>query len=354
LRALAALAVVWHHLQTEMAAGLGWPHLGFAGRAGVDVFFVISGFIMFHTTQDHSRSTLDFWKDRVIRIAPLYWLATLAATSLFWLGVHPGDIKALSVTDVIEDMLFLPHYRADLDTYPALDVGWTLNYEMFFYFLFGLTFFLKSQAKALAALTAVFIAGAVAVHFHAPMPHAVSVWLEPITLEFAAGGALALLYRRNFSVSAGTQRIAGLALLFVGFAALGWFGVRDGEYMSWFYELRALEFGIPATLIVAGALLLERSGSVARSPFLLLLGGASYAIYLVHHVIVEYLVKAAAAVLPVPGAGPILVPVAIAMFVLAAGAGIAAHLWIEKPITRLLKRRPSVPVATQAPALHKA
>ncbi len=337
LRAIAALAVVWHHLQTQMNLHMGTPHLGYVGRAGVDVFFVISGFIMFHTTQAGDRTTLDFWKDRLIRIAPMYWLATLVVAALFWLGIHPGDVRALSVTDVIEDMLFVPHYRADLDTYPVLDVGWTLDYEMFFYFLFGLTFFLKSQARALAVLVLVFAAGALLDHFHAPLPHAATTYLQPLTLEFAAGGALALLYRREFLISAQMQRLAGIAMLIVGLAVLFRNGFQDGEYVTWNFELRAWTFGIPATMIVAGALMLEQGGAVARSSFLMLLGAASYSIYLVHHVVIQYLARAGAG-LPPDASGLALLAVGAGMFVIAAAVGVAAHLWIEKPMTRLLKR----------------
>jgi len=337
LRAIAALAVVWHHIQTEMAISLGTPQFGYAGRAGVDIFFVISGFIMFHTTQDGGRTTLQFWRDRVIRIAPMYWLATLAAATLFWLGIHPGDIKALSPVDVVEDMLFIPHYSSSLDVYPTLDVGWTLNYEMFFYFLFGLTFFLKSQPRALAMLAVIFLGGAALVHFNAPMPHAFTAWLEPITLEFVAGGALALLYRRQLSAPAGVQKAIGVLLVVAGFAAAGWFGFADGKDINWFYERRALEFGIPSVCIVAGALLLERNGMVIRSPFMLMLGAASYAIYLVHHVIVQYMLRVLAAVAP-DAPAVLLVTAGLVIFALATAAGIAAHFGVEKPITRVLKR----------------
>lgn len=349
LRAIAALAVVWHHLQTQMSLYLGMPHLGYVGRAGVDVFFVISGFIMFHTTRDGERTTTEFWTDRITRIVPAYWLLTFVAAGLFWLGVHPGDVTSLSAADVAEDMLFLPHYRADGDIYPVLDVGWTLNFEMFFYALFGLSFFLKSQARSLAALTGVFLLGAVLVHFHTPLPTPVTMWLQPITLEFVAGGALAMLYPRMARLSRNASRSAGAGALIVGAVAILAGGLAFGKDLSWNYELRVVTFGLPALLIVAGALLLEHAGLTVRSRLLLLLGAASYSIYLVHHIVVQYLVRLAGGVAPNPSAPALAIEGAV-IFVAAAAIGIAIHTWVEKPLSRwlrhILHRRPAVAVST--------
>ncbi len=338
LRALAALAVVWHHLQTQMSLYLGMPHLGYVGRAGVDVFFVISGFIMFHTTRDGERTTAEFWTDRVTRIVPAYWLLTLLAAGLFWLGLNPGDVKGLSATDVAEDMLFLPHFRADGDAYPVLDVGWTLNFEMFFYALFGLSFFLKSQVKSLAVLTGVFLLGAGLVHLNAPLPNALKAWLQPITLEFAAGGALALLYPRMLTLSRKANLWGGTGALGFGLAAILLSGALFGKDVSWNYELRALTFGIPAMLVVAGALMLETAHVTVQSRMLLVLGAASYSIYLVHHLVVQSLVRMAGGATPHP---PLALAVAegLAIFIVATLVGIAVHTWVEKPASHWLRRR---------------
>jgi exopolysaccharide production protein ExoZ len=326
---------------------LGIPHLGYVGRAGVDVFFVISGFIMFHTTRDGERTTAEFWTDRITRIVPAYWLLTLLAAALFWFGLNPGDVKGLSATDVAEDLLFLPHFRADGDAYPVLDVGWTLNFEMFFYALFGLTFFLKSQAKSLAVLTGVFLLGAALVHVHAPLPNTLKAWLQPITLEFAAGGALALLYPRLQAWTRQTSLRGGSAALVLGVAAILVGGVLFGKDVSWNYELRALTFGLPATLVVAGALMLETANVAVQSRLLLRLGAASYAIYLVHHLVVQFLVRLAGGVSAHPTPGAAIVE-GIAIFLAAIIAGIAVHMWIEQPASRWLRRRTRRPAVAPA------
>jgi exopolysaccharide production protein ExoZ len=352
LRCFAALAVVWHHLQTRLHLDLGAPAMGFAGRAGVDVFFVISGFIMFHTTRNGDRTVSQFWTDRVIRIAPMYWLATWAVIVLFWLGLQPIGVRAINGGDIVTDMLFLPNYRADGDPYPILDVGWTLNYEMYFYALFGLTFFLRSQVLALAALTGWFVLTALVHMFGPELPHALDFYFEPITLEFAAGGLLALLYRREDPVARAAARYLGFALLAAGIVMMLSSALIWGEYVNWNATLRTLAFGGPAVVIVAGALLLERSGVVWRSPTLLLLGAASYSIYLTHQLALQYTIAPIAALYPSPDAAGFIV-IGIAAFTLATIAGVALHLWIEKPVTAWLHgivRRRRARQAAIAPA----
>lgn len=337
LRCFAALAVVLHHLQLRMHDQLGGPMLGFAGRAGVDVFFVISGFIMFHTTRNNDRTMLQFWTDRAIRIAPAYWMVTWAVVILFWLNLHPAGIRALSGGDIVADMLFLPDYRADGDVYPILDVGWTLNYEMYFYALFGLTFFLRSQASALCVLTGWFILTAIVRAYGPPLPHALEFFFEPITLEFAGGGGLALLYRRDLRLAPAAIKYLGYATLAAGVALMITDAVFWGEYVNWNPALRTVAFGIPAILIVSGALLLEKAGASVRSPTLMLLGGASYSIYLIHQLVLQYTLLPLEMLWPRPDAFGLIV-IGVAAFAAATIAGVAMHLWIEKPVTERLHR----------------
>jgi len=337
LRCFAALAVVLHHLQFMLHDHFGGPLLGFAGRAGVDVFFVISGFIMFHTTRNNDRTVFQFWTDRAIRIAPAYWMATWAVVILFWLNLQPAGIKALSGGDIIADMLFLPNYRADGDAYPILDVGWTLNYEMYFYLLFGLTFFLRSQVAALCVLTGWFVLTALAGAYGPPLPHALKFFFEPITLEFAAGGGLALLYRRDLRLTPPAMKYLGYAMLVAGVTLMMTDAALWGEYVNWNMALRTAAFGIPAIFIVSGALLLERAGVSVRSPTLMLLGGASYSIYLIHQLALQYFLLPLEMLWPRPDAFGLIV-IGVVAFTAATLAGVAMHLWIEKPVTGWLHK----------------
>lgn len=341
LRAVAALAVVAHHVLAELQARFGLGSFGLldsVGRAGVDLFFVISGFIMFHATHGTQQTPVRFWTNRVVRIAPLYWMATLLVAALWLAGLSPFGVGKLDGQDVLASLAFIPDVRADGSAYPVLAVGWTLVYEMYFYVLFGLCLLLRSQAMSLGVLAAFFLASWFALIQMSDPSHMLAVYLQPITLEFVAGGALALAWRRLPETLPTAARAWGYGLVGVGVIALGPAAAYFGEAINTDGALRLAVYGATATLVVAGALVLERAGAVSCNPRLLLLGAASYAIYLIHPLGVQYAVAAVA------GAGPVLAGVvAVAMSIT---LGIALHLRIEAPLLVRLRKGARVrPVA---------
>lgn len=308
-----------------------------AGRAGVDVFFVISGFIMFHTTRDHSRTAPSFWRDRLIRIAPLYWFVTLIVTALSIAGFRPPGAERVDAVDVITSLAFFPTVSASGDWHPIINPGWTLIYEMYFYFLFGLTLFMKSQVWALAALIAFFSFGWLLAQ-SMPLPHAPTYYFSPIVFEFAAGGVLALLFNRSIVIPARTGRLIGYGLSAVGVVATVIAAAMFIELIDRSPSARTILFGGPAILIVAGALVLEKAGASSRSTALLFLGAASYAIYLCHDQVVAFTLRGFEAL----GAShtPVTqVAAAIVAITAGVGVGIALYLGFEKPVTKWLKSR---------------
>lgn len=338
LRCVAAMTVFIHHLQWDLSDYMGTHFFGFAGRAGVDIFFVISGFIMFHTTRNNDRTVGDFWSDRVIRIVPVYWLMTSLLLVLVVIGLNPSGAEQVGVREAIAGFAFFPVISPTGDQFPIVDPGWTLIYEMYFYFLFGLTFFLKSQVKALCALVAFFAATYAISRFGPPLPHAMNYLFQPITFEFAAGGLLGLLYRYPLPVSARMGRIIGYAGSAIGFAVIFTTAFIFGPQLNHSMGLRAVMVGGPAVLIVASALILEKSGAICKSPTLMLLGAASYAIYLSHEQVMVYTMRAFNA-LGAPHTLPFQLGAGAVAGVLALAAGIALYLFFEKPFTALLKAR---------------
>src|SRR5262249_10848440 len=139
LRAIAAYLVVVYHIQPHVSNLLSAPMTSDMGAVGVDVFFVISGFIMVFTSSNRERTTWEFWRDRIIRIVPLYWLATFCMIAITLFGFAPSGLHGWDGKDLVTSMFFLPNIRNDGVPEPILSPGWTLIYEMFFYFLFGLT-----------------------------------------------------------------------------------------------------------------------------------------------------------------------------------------------------------------------
>lgn len=134
LRAAAAIAVVVYHMvHAEGVHGGGVAVLGgpaHFGYAGVDVFFVISGFIMATITAGkfgRAKFAVEFLCRRAVRIVPLYWLCTLAVAAV--LALHPNALSSeFENKSLIDSLLMIPQAGG-----PLLAVGWTLSYEIFFY-----------------------------------------------------------------------------------------------------------------------------------------------------------------------------------------------------------------------------
>jgi peptidoglycan/LPS O-acetylase OafA/YrhL len=354
LRALAAAMVVFYHLQAMVNTAAGTRLRTHFGASGVDIFFVVSGFVMFQTTRGFRRSTLQFWIDRVVRIVPLYWLATALLVAIYLTGRHPNGLRLVDASDVVTSLFFIPHVRADGLKEPVLNLGWTLIYEMFFYFVFGLTFFLRSHVLSLLVLCALFCGAIVAGVVFAPLSYALNYYTNPIVLEFSVGCALSLWYDR-YSVSvrsAGGRwaRWLGSTLVVLGVATIGgsdYFAYH--AFQGWF--ARPLIYGIPATLIVAGALILEKSGRRWQSRPLLLLGAASYALYLIHPMVMQPVTKALGFIAHSRKVAPLLLglPSVLGGYVFAAIvtragfaaallAGVGVHLWFELPLHNRLRQ----------------
>jgi exopolysaccharide production protein ExoZ len=293
LRGAAALAVVAYHAGHR--SGLPVP-----GAFGVDVFFVISGFIMMYVTNDASKP-LPFLRDRLLRIAPTYWAATIVALAVhaYWTGGGHPPLKL-----VAGSFAFFPVDEPDAPGrfFPVHDVGWTLNYEMFFYAIFALTLLLPSRWR-LPVLTAIFLVFVTVGMALQPRTAPLGFWTKRIILEFLAGALLAYAWRRW-----GLPKWAALPLILSGSAVL---------------LLAGRPAILGATLVVAGVLALPPREAPWKLPQLL--GDASYSIYLWHIFAVQL----------VPWKGP-------AGFVLSMAAGVTvglcAYYAIERPIRRRLSR----------------
>jgi exopolysaccharide production protein ExoZ len=303
LRAAAALGVVAFHAGISAGVSLDF------GALGVDIFFVISGFLMVVITDEGTR-TWPFLRERFLRVAPLYWCATIATILCFGIA-WPGAKLAAS-------FLFLPWGPAREAPwfFPVLNVGWTLNFEMFFYLLFGISLFAPRRWR-LAALAALFLGAALLglTRLGASLPW--SFWGHPIIFEFLAGAALAAAWR--------SKGRWGLALGFVGIASAAILVSRVTAY-----PIRTSALTVAAALVTA-AVLLERKRRPVR--LLLVLGDASYSIYLWH-----YLAIVAAAT---PFVGPeVASNVRLLLFIaVGTGAGLAAHFVLERPLLAILRAR---------------
>jgi exopolysaccharide production protein ExoZ len=281
LRGLAAFGVLTHHIAvaidrffgdqfTPPGIGLGW--------AGVDLFFVLSGFIMVWTTRDGGhglRTAGAFWARRALRVYPPYWVATAIALALT-LSV-PALAQINSGAGWIESILLWPAAEQ-----PFLNPGWTLIYELWFYLGFG--FLILAPRRFLPMLLAgwAFAVIVAALRFGETANPVLHVVINPLTLDFLMGAFVAMAlgaWRRTVSAAV----VLGLAA--IGAAAL-LAGVLYVTATGWNDWTRMAACGPACAILLTAAVLADRAGLFRPHRALIVLGDWSYALYLTHQPII--------------------------------------------------------------------
>lgn len=354
LRAVAALLVLAAHAAQidgrffSQPVSSGQWTLGFAG---VDLFFVISGFVMVYITHGKPRGdahfTGRFVYARFTRIYPIYWFFTLLALAAYML-VPDTLNRDLADLEIWRSFTLWP-IEGEL---PILHVGWTLTHEIYFYLAF--TLFLIMPERWLPALLAVWatlvIAGSLLLE---GLPAIGTLIVNPLTIEFILGALAGIL------ICSGERRLARTALLLAALwlAAAAWLLWPDNAEAFPAGWMRVAAFGIPAALIVYGAIGLEMQGRMRPPGWLVILGDWSYALYLCHLLVLSGLVRMWVAVLPDfgPLASLAFLIVSIALSVAVAGAGFRLLEFPALKATRRLGDRlfegPQRP--RRAPAAHE-
>lgn len=328
LRAIAALAVVVAHLWPALySVGYNdFPNF-LVGAAGVDLFFVISGFVIVYSSEQffgQFGASAYFFARRLVRIVPLYWGATTVWLLGLWLIGH-WERDGVSWQNVFASYAFWPTRL----TTPVLGVGWTLNYEMFFYAIFAVAVIFSRRA-AVVAVTVFFLVLIWYVrHATLASDNPLLRWANPLIYEFAYGMFIALAFREGLRI----PRWAALAMVAGGLAMIAWTGM-DASGIT--IIPRHMIWGGGAAAVVAGAVLAPYAQKPPSVPlrFAAWGGDASYALYLSHPI--------TAAV-----AGRVLIKLVdhpskwiLAGFILVASLIAAAfvHL-IERRVTRHLQKR---------------
>jgi exopolysaccharide production protein ExoZ len=318
LRAFAALSVIFVHidlfLKKENLSPFGW--------AAVDIFFVISGFIMVYTTDGKAIRPFEFLCQRIIRIVPLYWLLTSGVFGLALVAPHLLNSTQADPVQLLKSLLFLPFRKKSGLVEPVLFVGWSLNYEMFFYVLFSISLSLRSEIGTwllMGFLAVVSIVGQM-VRFDNLYWN---FYTNPIILEFALGMLIARLTRRvPRNVPFVLKGAALLSVLVAPFQIL--LPVVLPTWSGW--PVQALLAGWLVTSIV----LLHIWGWSLNVTGLLMVGDASYVLYLSHPYVTQILQRFAIQLPGYVGVGlALLGSVAVALVL---------HRAVERPLTREVRR----------------
>ncbi len=349
LRAVAAMMVVWHHAIKAYALttpdfALNLIHSLFAPAwfreglgSGVDIFFVISGFIMVHGAGaylDGRRRPQEFLLRRLQRIFPPYWIVSGLFVALIW-GQSHGRSPELGAFRLVTSFFLFPSATAGGDISPVLGVGWTLSYEIYFYILFFLA--LVAGGRRYPVVLAATLGGIWAVAAAVGNLSAPGRFLaDPVALEFLYGAGIALLLRHRQHPAA---PVAGFAVAMVVMFAGSWLHV-SGAISD---QARVIYRGMPAALFVYTAL--ARSQRSATVPgglkrFWIRVGDSSYSLYLTHILVIYYLAPPLARALIVRG---LIAHADLAIFLsvlVSLLVGFAFHHAIEKPLQPGRLKRP--------------
>jgi exopolysaccharide production protein ExoZ len=339
LRALAALMVVVHHafvLWRERGPSPQGPMIWENGAAGVDIFFVISGFVMMISAPGlagKANKAWVFFRRRLIRIVPLYWIFTTVKLILLWASPELTKRHVGSWWHVVASYLFISSVDGNGSIAPVVIVGWTLNYEMLLYVLFTVALLLDAPLLKFLAPTLVILA-AVKLFYGASWPAFTRV-ASPLILEFLFGVLLA-----HFTLQGRLPGPRVSAMLFVaGAVAI----LITPQLALW----RCLTWGIPAAAIVTAAVALEGRLGSKLPKWLLEAGNASYAIYLTHTFVLP---AVGVALVKLHHRGVIvLVATILASLICSLLAGEVVHRIIEVPLMNFFAGR-RVPGVTVLPA----
>jgi exopolysaccharide production protein ExoZ len=341
LRAIAAsLVVVEHTLGSLRKAGAG-PGADqdsrlYAGTAGVMAFFILSGLIMVVRSADEFgsvRNSVRFFYQRVVRIVPMYWIATIAWTArLASLGIRiPHRLAQL-----VYSFLFIPDFLVrNNKSNPIVTQGWTLNCEMAFYALFAVCLLLPRR-RGLAGLLAVPPMMAMLGAFH-PFPRAsaagaiMRLYTQPVVWLFAVGVLLGLVLLKLDGLSRLRLWVSPAWLMVVPPLVFLVFPTLQQSHLvaAW----AVLQMFCAAVVGLCAMTAAEHPGWVTRT--LVRLGDASYSTYLFHMWIFAWLVPLALKM--GSGAASVALPI-VAAVVTANALGWLIYRLVERPLTRTLHR----------------
>ena len=339
LRALAATSVALRHAQHDAAtleseagrAFQAWDPIPWS--AGVDIFFVISGLIMVHTSRQLFAKTGGarlFLSRRIARIVPLYWSVTTLYLAVALLAPTFLNQTYINFRFVIESYFFIPATRPDGVVQPLYELGWTLNYEMLFYVLFAAAIVLPMRwavTVLLTALVGMVLAGRLA----APLREPFAFWTDPIILEFAFGVVIGIMCTSTLRPSGFIRACVAATGLAALMLAAAFPDISIGL-------ARPVVYGIPASLIVWSAALapseLRHESRAAR--WGAGVGDASFALYLLH----PFVIRAMRIIFWRTGLILLLGPWTFIALALATTFGVAliTYRLFEKPLTGRARR----------------
>lgn len=354
-RGWAALLVILVHASAIVSTQHHSDFMGgffLMGNAGVDFFFVLSGFLIFHIHRNDfgnpARLGIYAWK-RLSRIFPVYWVVSLAILPVYFYVSKYGQGDETDPWVIFNSLFLLPMARS-----PMLVAGWSLRHELLFYFWFALLIGLNRRWSipiitlwVVGVIVSVILSIGSAHRFTNPVMHL--LWW-PQNFEFIIGCAAAFIMPK-LSVAIFTRSVC-LSLMFFGVIAFLATGFFTGPLLDLARSEHVLCFGLISFVIIVTSTLLEYRHSLTvfwrnKPPFRFFcyLGTASYSIYLVHGPILSVLFKVAGAYNLIPVYGGNWVTASI--FIITIAVGCLFHAMVERPMMGFLTRNRPKPLGSR-------
>jgi len=335
-RGAAALLVLLFHatgvskfyFDYELAGGLF-----LFGYSGVDFFFVLSGFIIFlthHGEAGRAERLRPYLIKRLIRIYPLYWIVAVALAPIYFGAPH----HARDFIVLLKSFLLLPQ----IDN-PVVTVAWSLSHELFFYGMFGLAIYfpwrhVRPLLIVWLLISALFYLGKVLTNGTIQLPPHTGFVFSSYNLEFAMGCAAAYLLGRDRQINGRRLAITGLTIFLLC-------GLSEGYlYQNFGRRHSPVSYGLSSMLLVWGATVWERRNRIVMPSFLLLLGDASYSIYLTHYALLNLFAKGLRR-LNIPALIGYTLAVGI-IIALTLSFGVLFYLYVERPLLARLRKQGNI------------
>jgi hypothetical protein len=336
LRGFAALAVVIHHTSGYVKRYFE-PTLLFndyfsIGFAGVDLFFVISGFIIHFTSKKYLNNPsklTEYLKKRFIRVYPIYWIITTTLFFSSWLLVIILHKNIFSIGYPDTMLAYLKTYTLFPLHFAINPVTWTLSYELFFYVCFAILIISKRLWIILALIMVVSF-----YNIFLDVSEVADIDLNYYNFVFSGYnfeflfGFLIYQFYEKINLS----NLISVLLLIISLFIIVFFGYSVGDYDSY---RRVLTFGFPSGLILIALLNLEKNKAISFPRFTILLGDASYALYLIHFPMMLLLNKIPQ-ILGFTFSGSAEVWYSYFIIFSIVITSIFVHKWVEKPVAKKL------------------
>ena len=321
LRAIASTSIVYYHINTSAKFG----------SFGIDIFFIISGFVM-AMMATNGETAKNFAINRISRIVPLYWLIT--SFVLLLAAIKPAllDQTTANLINYLKSLLFIPYFRENGQLHPMLGVGWTLNYEMFFYFSVWLIILFNNKyavwKNSLLILGFYFLFGN---FIENKLLN--EFFANKMIIEFIFGMIVFIIYEKNYlsKISSKIMLIVAV-ILYIFMSLVEVVATQNAMEINKFFL-----YGIPSFILVLSFVHLEEIIPTNKfSKILVDAGNASYATYLSHIFVVKIVINILAKkfnLLNVDNIFVILVTLVVALAI-----GHFIYIFIDKPLSCLLKK----------------